>query len=156
MLAHMARILSEFVVLLSALVKLFSDTRIDTVAAAPAPAPGVPLPPPPPPSPPPSMDVGPRDHASASIPVLLLSLALSVAGVVSSILAAGTVMQLLGDSVSVSGSGTSVWSRARRSRRGTDAPQALAVPRGTLPMLSNLNSVAPAPPLHRGDAGLCI
>lgn len=151
MTAHVARILSEFVVLLSALVKLFSDTRIEAVADSPAPAPGASLLPPPPP---PSTPGPPGDHAGTSVPVMLLSLALSVAAVVSSILATGTVVQLLGDSVTVSGSGTSVWSRARRSRRGTDAPQALAVPRGAAQMLSGGNRVAPAPLAHCSQLGL--
>lgn len=146
MLTHVTRILSEGVVLLTALVKLFSDTRI---ASGPPPAGPLdaeaPLPPPPPPPLPPAPSQA-DDAVARTDPVLLLmSLAFSVICLITSILATGGVVQVLGNSTSVVSSGTSVWSRVGRGGQGGD--RATSMLRHGLAALSGTASrVAPQPP----------
>lgn len=136
--AHITRIVSEFVVLLATLLKLFGDTRIDTVDHALAEGHLAAPPPPPPPPPPPG---------SMNIPLMLLCLSLTVATLVASILATGGVVQLLGGAMSTASSGTSVWSRVsrtQRSGRGQAAAASLVPRRGQPSALSQFTRVAPA------------
>ena len=144
MLVHVTRIISEFVVLIAILVKLFSDTRIGAapgIATPPTEALMSPPPPSPPPPPPPANTSVP--HAGVSVPMLLISLAFSIATGVLSILATGSMVQLMGIPVSATSSGTSVWSRMQRSSHGTDAPRSLVPRRGFPVALGGANRVAP-------------
>lgn len=138
MLVYVTRILSEFVVLIAILVKLFSDTRIVAVPVTAAPpTEALMYPPPPPPA------ITSVAHAGISIPMILISLAFSIANVVLSILAAGSMVQQMGVPVSAASSGTSVWSRVRRSSYGADAPRSLVPRRGFPVALGGANRVAP-------------